>query len=36
VPIWKREHYRAGSKEWVDCQGCRAHRHERQQTVVTS
>jgi molybdopterin synthase catalytic subunit len=36
VPIWKREHYRAGSKEWVDCPGCRAHRHERQQTVVTS
>jgi molybdopterin synthase catalytic subunit len=26
VPIWKREHYKTGSKEWVDCPGCRGHR----------
>lgn len=28
LPIWKREHYQSGSKEWVDCPGCRAHSIE--------
>lgn len=36
VPIWKREHYRAGSKEWVDCPGCRSQRKEWQQSLVSS
>jgi len=28
LPIWKREHYATGDAQWVDCPGCKSHRHE--------
>ena len=30
LPIWKREHYVDGTREWVNCQRCGEHAHHHQ------
>jgi molybdopterin synthase catalytic subunit len=39
VPIWKKEHYRSGNSEWVNCERCAAeprHAHDEQRRRIAS
>ncbi len=31
LPIWKKEYYVDGNAEWVNCQACANHKHEKHQ-----